>query len=503
MIFRPAAILLACVLFLFISPSFAVPPAPNQVETGDQFGLSETLFVTMAAINAAGYDDGLNSSVEQKYPIRQQIRQELAKQNIPCLPELRAFYQQHRKTNPGADLGQYISYAVLAAGPPLFELPMGDLPPDVQDLKGLGPLLVRFYKEANVADLWRRSTPAYAAAVGKYQDPVIEAIFEANGYVRNPSGFVGRRFQIFLDLQGAPNQVQVRNYRDNYYVVITPSDTPIIDEIRDAYLAYLLDPLSFRYRVVIDERKPLERFVQDAPALDPAYKHDFSLLVTKSLIKAIDARLTHDPDKRSELVNQAMREGYILTEAFAGLLPVYEKQQESLLSYYPDLISAVDTRKVEHRMKDFEFAKTATPRVAAGPSTEQMSAGEQTFEAAEGLYEQEQYSDAARLYKKVFEQTTDKQLHGRSYYRLGLIAVRGNQKDQAVEMFERAVQNDPDPMTTAWSHVYLGRLAQAAGDTGKASEQFKLALSVDGASPMAKDAAQKGLQSSSSGEKQQ
>jgi tetratricopeptide (TPR) repeat protein len=103
----------------------------------------------------------------------------------------------------------------------------------------------------------------------------------------------------------------------------------------------------------------------------------------------------------------------------------------------------------------------------------------------------------------VFEQTADKQLHGRSYYRLGLIAIRQNQKDQAVEMFERTVNDNPDPMTTAWAHVYLGRLAQAKGDPDKAKEQFKLALSIDGASPMAKTAAEKGLQSSSSGEKEQ
>jgi tetratricopeptide (TPR) repeat protein len=392
---------------------------------------------------------------------------------------------------------------MLAAGPPFFELPMGELPPDVQDLKGLGPLLVRFYKEADVHSIWQRSQRAFAAAVARYQDPVINAIFEANGYVRNPSGYHGHRFQIIMDLLGAPNQVQVRNYRDQYFVVITPTDTPIVDEVRDAYLSYLLDPLSFRFKVVIDEKKGLAKYAEEAPALDDAYKHDFSLLVTKSLIKAIDSRLVHDPDQRSILVDQAMREGYILTEAFANLLPGYEKQEESLLSYYPDLVSAVDTRKVEHEVKNIEFAKSSTPRVSTAPAVAQLSPGEETFEAAEGLYEQEQYQDAQRLYKKVFEQTADKQLHGRSYYRLGLIAIRQNQKDQAVEMFERTVNDNPDPMTTAWAHVYLGRLAQAKGDPDKAKEQFKLALSIDGASPMAKTAAEKGLQSSSSGEKEQ
>jgi tetratricopeptide (TPR) repeat protein len=285
--------------------------------------------------------------------------------------------------------------------------------------------------------------------------------------------------------------------------VITPTTTPVVDEIRDAYLGYILDPLSFKYRVVISEKKALGNIAQEAPALDPAYKQDFSLLVTKSLTKAIDSRLIHrDPGKRTAFVNQAMREGFILTGAFADLLPLYEKQQEALRMYYPDLISAIDVRKEQKRFRDLEFAKTAAPRLVAPAAKTEMAPAEESMEAAEGLYEQGQYQDAQRLYKKVFEQTADKGLHGRAYYRLGLIAVRENRKEEAMQLFERTTESNPDPAITAWAHVYLGRLAQAAGDAGKASAQFKLALAMQGASPMAKQAAEKGLQSSSSGEKE-
>jgi predicted negative regulator of RcsB-dependent stress response len=459
----------------------------------------------MAAINAAGYDDGLDSPLNKQYQIRNQIREELAKKTIPSLPELKAFYQAHKKSSGAADLGQYISFALVAGAPPTFELPAGALPPDVMELKDFAPLLARFYNEAGLNDLWKRSQPAYARTIAEYQDAVINSIFEANGYVRNASGYLGRRFRIYLELQGQPNQIQVRNYRDDYFVVITPTAAPVVDEVRDAYLAYLLDPLSFKYRLVINEKSGLEKIAEQAPALDQAYKHDFSLLVTKSLIKAIDARLMHgDADKRTVYINQATREGFILTAAFSELLGVYEKQQEALRMYYPDLIAAIDVKKEQKRFRDFEFAKTAAPRVMApAAARQQMGLAEETLESAEGLYEQEQYADAERLYKKVFEQTADKQLHGRAYYRLGLIAIRENRKDEAVQMFERTVEANPDPVITAWSHVYLGRLAQATGDSGKANEQFKLALNIDGASALAKQAAAKGLQSSSTGEKQQ
>ncbi len=112
---------------------------------------------------------------------------------------MKAFYKEHKKASETADLSQYVSFAMFAKGPPDFELPAGLTPPDVQGLDGFSKLLSRYYKEAKLEDLWIRSQPAYAAAVSEYQDAVIGTLFEANGYLRNPSGQAGRRFQIYLD----------------------------------------------------------------------------------------------------------------------------------------------------------------------------------------------------------------------------------------------------------------------------------------------------------------
>jgi predicted negative regulator of RcsB-dependent stress response len=476
-----------------------------QNESGEnQFSLSLTLFSTLAAINAAGYDAGMDSPLNAQYQLRTQIRDILAKRNIPCLPELKDFYHEHRKGTETADFAQYVSFALVAGDAPKFELP-NQVPPDVESLRGFSGLLARFYKQADLESLWNRSQAAYTAAIARYQDPVIGAIFEANGYLRNPSGFLGRRFQIYLDLLGAPDQVQVRSYRSDYFVVVTPASTPAVDEIRDAYLAYILDPLTFKYSTAIKEKQSLQKFAQDAPALDLAYKDDFALLVTKCLIKAIDSRLMHGGEEaRNTFVNQAMREGYILTAAFAELLPKYEKQQDAFRLYYPDLIAAVDVKKEQKRLKSVEFAQSAPPRVIAPPAKLELPPAEQSLESAEGLYEQGDYENAKKVFKKVFEQTADKSMQGRAYYGLARIAVHENQKDQAVELFQRTADDNPNPAITAWAHVYLGRLAMAAGNPDNATSQFKLALSIDGASAMAREAAENGLKSTSStGDKQQ
>jgi predicted negative regulator of RcsB-dependent stress response len=492
---------------LFLTAALLSPPAAAQARlppaTESQFGISETLFSTLAAVNAAGYDAGMTSPLNDRYQVRRQLRDELAKRNIPCLADLKAFYQANKKGSSTLDLSQYLSFALLVGPAPLFELPSGQLPPDVEPLRDFSPLLARFYKEANLQELWKRSQPAYAKAILDYQDLVISTIFEANGYIRNPSGYLGRRFEIFLDLLGEPNQIQVRSYRDDYFVVITPTTAPVVDEIRDAYLAYMLDPLSFKYSTTIKEKSALKKYAQDAPALDLNYKDDFSLLVTKCLIKAIDSRLMHDSaDKKQAFIDEAMREGYILTAAFADLLPPYEKQQETLRVYYPDLIAAVDVHKEQKRLKNIEFAQTLPQRVVASPSELQLPLPEATLQSAEGLYEQEQYENAAKLFKKVFEQTTDKALQGRAYYGLARIAVREKKPGEAVELFQRTADANPNPAITAWAHVYLGRLALAANDPDTANNHFKLALATDGASPLARDAAQKGLDSSSGDKKQ-
>ncbi len=495
---RGPVVVLASVLFVAPLATFAPAPLRAQAGVENGFSVSIALFSTLAAINAAGYDAGLDSPLNERFRVRTQIREALGKEKIQGLPELKAFYREHKKASEAADFGQYVSFALLAGGPPDFKLPEGALPPDVEPLRGFSELLARFYGQAQVEDLWNRSQPALNAAIGQYQEAVIGTLFETNGYLRNPSGYLGRRFQIFLDLLGAPDQVQVRSYKDDYYLVITPTGTPVVDEIRDAYLAYLLDPLTFKYSELIKEKKPLAKYAQEAPALDVAYKEDFSLLVTKCLVKAIASRLQHGgAEKRQAYVNQAMREGFVLTAAFADLLPAYEKQQDSFQLYYPDLVGAIDVRKEEKRLKKVEFVERVTPRVVAPPAKMELEPAEETLQAAEGLLGQHEVEGARKLFEKALRETSDKGKQGRAFYGLAVINLGEKRWDEALNLFQRTVDANPKSALAAWSHYYLGQLRLKSGDTEKATAEFKLALATESASAKAREAAEKALQSSS------
>ena len=112
-----------------------------------------------------------------------------------------------------------------------------------------------------------------------YHTPVSRAILQANGYMRQmTSGFQGSRFQIYVELLAAPNQVQTRSYGRNYFVVVTPSAELRVDDIRHAYLYYLLDPLATMNAETWSARRGLIDHVGRARALAEQFKSDFLLL---------------------------------------------------------------------------------------------------------------------------------------------------------------------------------------------------------------------------------
>ena len=123
-------------------------------------------------------------------------------------------------------------------------------------MTALSPLLAAFYKEANIDELWKRSQKAIDQYIEKYHTPVTDAVLQVNVYLRQQtSGFRGRRFQIFIELQGAPNQIQTRSYGNEYTIVVTPSAEPRTFDVRHGYLHYSLDPLATRAREILERKK--------------------------------------------------------------------------------------------------------------------------------------------------------------------------------------------------------------------------------------------------------
>jgi tetratricopeptide (TPR) repeat protein len=480
--------------------AMAAPPEQGQLDG------NPTLFAVMAAINAAGYSADLSSP--NNSPLRDQVRAEILRKNPPSLPALKEFFENHRKRGAGADtaeLSQYISYALSVKGPPDFVFTQRDvdIPPDVVPIKSLSPLLARFYREANIQDIWQRAQPAIDREIERLHDPVADAVLHVNAYLRHVASGIDRsHFQIYVEPLAAPNQVQARSYGYEFTVVATPAPQPRAFDIRHEYLHYLLDPLSTLQQEVLDRKKILAEEAHRAPALDESFKEDFLLLTTESLIKAIEARM----DRRPEGIQQALRQGYILTPYFAEALPAYEKQEQPMKSYYPDMVMAIDLMKEEKRLADVEFDKQAavsalvkSPAPPSPPPPMPLTGAAKTLDDAERLWgarneDATNLEKAKKLYLDILTQTAEPPLHAAAYYGLARIAALQKDPETAEQFFQKTLELQPEPQVKAWALVYLGRLSLAASDRDQAVQYFQESLKVDGASETAREAATEGLQ---------
>jgi tetratricopeptide (TPR) repeat protein len=474
------------------SPPLARPPAQE-----GQLDGSEALFTVLAAMNAAGYDSNLDSNANS--PVRKRVREAIASKHLDSVDALKKFIVEHHQEDPEAELSQYMSFALSIEGPPDFQywlLPQ-EIPPDVRKLDGLNELIADFYSEADIQDLWKQVQPEVDQVIQAYHGGVTQAVLETNAYLRNvTSGARGRRFQIYVDVLGAPNQIQTRSYKYNYFVVVTPSPEPQTDQVRHAYLHYLLDPLSLRDFEQWERVKGVADFAQAAPALDEAYKNDFMLLATECVIKAVESRLAHGAQNRQALVNQAVSQGFVLTAALADGLAVYEKQPESLRFYFPDLIGQINIDREDIRLQKVEFAKEATvhkAKPAPVPAAPVVSGPAKVLAEAEDLYGKRDLPRARDTYRKVLELPAENPVHARAYYGLARIAALDRDPELAEKLFQKTLDMSPDEETKSWAHLYLGRLSDAAGEREEAEKHYRAALAVRGVPEQVKVAAEKGL----------
>lgn len=446
-----------------------------------QLDANETLFSVMAAVNA-GLPNGTPA-----------VHEYIAEKKIPCLSELRNFVDSHKK-NGKVDWSPYVSLALSSGEAPDFKPNFTGVeePPDLAQIEGFRNLLIRFYEEAGLNGLWRKLQPAYDRELARYHEPVTRALLESNAYLRNPtSGYMGRRFLVYVEVLAPPNQIHTRSYKDDYYIVLTTSQQPQIDQVRHAYLHYLLDPLTTKYSESLMNKRSIGDFAQGAAGLNEAYKSDFLLLSTECLIRAVESRL----DRKPKYVQESLAEGFILTPFFAEALPAYEKQEAAMRMYFPEMMATFDLRKETKRLDgvDLTIAPPKKEVRAELPPEAPRDPSETLLDEAEKLYTSRDLEKASQAFRKVLQQTQKKPLHARAYYGLARIATLQRQPQVAEDLFRKTLDMGPDGQTRAWAEVYLGKLAEMTTTPEDAIAHYKAALAVEGASEKAKQAAKEGL----------
>jgi tetratricopeptide (TPR) repeat protein len=455
---------------------------------------NEQLFCVLAAINSAGYDAGLG--VDAQNNARSEVRTYLAKQKISALPELRRFYADHQTAGDTVtDLGQYVSLALLLSPPPDFHatVPANQLPPDAKAVAGLIPLLKNLYQQADLIELWSRLQPFYQAEMERYSDPVRKSIALSDAYLRYASGaYLGRTYNIYVCLLGAPNQVQARIYGQSYNLVVTPSKELKIDQIRHQYLHFLLDALPLKYATEIHQKEELLAIARKAPMLAPDFKEDFPLLVTECLIRAVELRMDKvaKPTAAKALQDLAAS-GLILAPYFYDALGEYKAQDASMSVYYRRLILGVDVDEERKRLASVKFAMPSAPAPAASEITRALSPEDRILSQGDNLIYEGKYREAHDVFMSVLQGSPK---NARALYGMAVAASNLRKPDTAEEYFRKALEVARDLRIVTWSHIYLGRIYDLEGKRNEALEHYRTASLTATAYPNAVHAVQGGLQ---------
>jgi hypothetical protein len=461
---------------------------------------SETLFAVLTAMNTCGYDVSLNISDAQRLNIRAEVERNLRESEDAqaVMTTMCDWYQAHRGKDAVHDLSQYVSLALYLQGPPQFlpKVKEDDLPPDAAPIAGFGAQLEAFYDKAKLHAIWERHRANYAALVERYHVPLAKMVFDNDIYLKLQSGgYLGRTFTIYLDFLGDPNQANARNYGTDYYVVVFPSPDPAasqplkMEQIRHAYLHYLLDPLADKHYTAIKRLEPLLQSVKRAP-LEDSFKTDISLLVTECLVRAVEIRTTGTKQTaeamRTQAVDDAVKQGYVLTRYFYDALVKFEKDPVGLRSAYSDLLYNIDLKQEQKAASELQYADVTSPELVQLSRLEDR----RMLPTAEKRLAAGDAKGAQELAQQVLDRKVGDQ--GRALFILAQVAVANKDREAALENFQKAIQASKDPKVVGWSHVYLGRILDMKEDREAAMNEYRAALSTD--LPEVKVAAERGLQ---------
>ena len=498
--------LFAAVLGLLVRLCVGQNPSP-QNQSPITLDSSETIFSVLTALNACGYDQDLTISDATRSNVRAEVQKNLrdSAEAEGARTSLCDFYQSHiASKDANRNLSQYISLALYVDGPPHFvpRMKEEELPPDAASITAFGALLEHFYEKAELHSVWERHRNDYGAAMRRYHEPLAKMVFDTEIYLKQPSSqYLGRTFTIYLDFMGSPNETDARNYGSAYYVVVFPApNTPSgaapqsalkMDQIRHTFLHYEMDPLAEKHYSSIKRLEPLLQSVKRAP-LEESFKTDISLLVTECLVRAIEIRTTGNKQTaeamRTQAVDDAVKQGYILTRYFYDEVVAFEKDPAGIRGAYGAFLDNLDVKKEEKAASEVQFASAASPelvRLSRPEERRMLVTAEKRLAAGDPKGAQELAQQA--LDKKIGDQ-------GRALFILAEVAVANKNRDGAQDNFQKAIVASKDPTVLGWSHVYLGRILDMKEDRAAALEEYRAALNTGGRLPEIKAAAERGLE---------
>ena len=506
-----------------VQPEIQKPPALID-PAGPQISLqtSESVFYLAVALNACGYDAGLDQSA----PIRQKVRDQVnaaiqaSAEAQNTRDQLCAYVRQHELSDSSHNLSQYVSLALYVTPPPEFtnSVPLTEMPPDSTQVVEILPLLRKFARQIDLHYIWISVRPQYDAIVNGLHDSLTRMIVSTNAYLKMPANVTsGSRFAVVLEPLLDPGQTNARVYGTDYVVVTSPTrdNTVRMDEIRHTYLHFELEPLLYARASSMDRLLPFLKTVREAP-LEYTFRSDIVSLVTECMIRAVEARTMdtgvapfktpavvthsefatvererHATEQKAEAVRQAavkrdMEQGYVLTAYFYDKLVGFEKEPQSFKETIGEIVYGMDVPSEVSRAKHVTFSQQNEGDVVHR-STRQLHG----LDLAEMKLMQGDVNGASALAHQELDRHSGDT--ARADFLLARCAVMQRNVEEARHYFEETIRLGKDPRLLAWSHIYLGRMDDLENSRDEAVAQYQEALITRDGQLDTKEAAERGL----------
>lgn len=501
------------------APALIDPAGPDvSLET------SEAMFDIGVALNACGYDQGLDES----NPARRRVRDEVNEALEGSAPgrddrdKLCAFISQHRLEDPSRNLAQYVSLGLYLTPPPQLtpSVEEQELPPDANSVEEVLPLVRRLANDIDLHHIFAENRAAYDDLTNNLHNPLTQMIVSTNYYLKKPaSTYSGRHFLVVLEPMFSPEETNARVYGADYVVVASPKNGQIsMDLVRHAYLHYEIEPLLYSRSGAIERLLPILHTVDTAP-LGFEFKSDIVALVIECMIRAIEARTmnTGIPDVRvppnlshseadqyerartialqrqeavrQQAVNHSMTQGYVLTQYFYTELKNFEKNPESLDEAIGPMVYGMDVSVETHRARSIAFDAHGEGHVmslapARPPQPRELDQAEMKLMKGD-------VAGAAQLAQKALD--THSGDPGQADFILARVDLMSGKIDDAESAFRSALTATKDPRMLAWSHIYIARILDVEDKRDDAVAEYRAALAARDGQPDTKAAAEQGI----------
>jgi len=511
--------------------AFQQEKAPSLVDpAGPTVSLvsSEPVFLMASALNACGYDEGLDESAPVRKRVRDEINQALAKSEDARAKrdKLCLYIAQHRMTGTERDVSQYVSLALYLTPPPQIEIStdLTQMPPDSTQVVEIVPLLKDFADSVDLHGIWLAVHPIYDHEADRLHDPLSRMIVGTNFYLKLPaSTSQGSRFIVVIEPMLSPRTVNARIYGTDYVVVLSPVDGQIrMGDVRHTYLHYVIEPLLYARANAIDRAQPILKEIREAP-IAFRYRNDTVPLTVECLIKAIEAR-TMDTGvpmytipagtARSDLpryeherqiyeqkvdavrlaaVRHDMTQGFVLTQYFYEQLIQFEKDPASLRDTIGEMVYSMDVDQQVHRARQIEFDKEADEDVLVQSKPRKLTG----LDLAEARLAGGDVAAASSIAKQVLaarSDTLESVADGaRANFILARAAAMTGHPEAAIDGFQRTLAATKEPRLLAWSHIYLGRMLDLDCKRDQAVSEYKEALETRDGQQDTRLAAERGV----------